>query len=311
MIVAIIIILICVLLFVVYGLIGRYFYDIALNPKSDKEFVLKHIEDGEDPIEKVKRQEWLNRYSIDVYVNSSHNGNLKLHAYEVKAEKETNKWVIAIHGYMGEGKGLAYHAQEFYKRGYNVLVPDLRGHGTSEGDYIGMGWHDRLDIVDWINHIITKRDKDAKIYIFGISMGSATTMMTLGEDLPSNVMLAISDCGYTSTWDEFAFQLKQLFKLSTFPALYAANSYCKLKAHYDLKKSSSVEQLKKAKVPVLFIHGDSDDFVPYKMLDQVYEATNSPKEKLVIEGAGHGLAATVNPELYWKKIDEFIDKYGA
>lgn len=306
-----VLLVICLILFILYFQVGRYFYNIALNPKTEKDFVLKHIEDGEDPIEKVKRQKWLNDYSIDVYVNSSSNGNLKLHAYELKHEKEPNEWVIAIHGYMGEGKGLAYHAQEFYKRGYNVLVPDLRGHGTSEGDYIGMGWHDRLDIVDWINYIITRRNKDAKIMIFGISMGAATTMMTLGENLPSNVILAISDCGYTSTWDEFAFQLKQLFKLSTFPALDAANSYCKLKAHYDFKESSSVNQLKKCKIPVLFIHGDADDFVPYKMLDEVYEATNSPKEKLVIEGAGHGLAATVNTELYWKTIDEFISKYGA
>lgn len=311
MIATIIIITILILLLIVYVLIGRYFYDIALNPKTDKEFVLKHIEDGEDPIKKAERQKWLYRYSIDVYLNSTNNGNLKLHAYELKHEHKTDKWVIAIHGYMGEGKGLAYHAQEFYNRGYNVLVPDLRGHGTSEGNYIGMGWHDRLDIVDWINHIITKRDENAKIMIFGISMGAATTMMTLGENLPKNVILAISDCGYTSTWDEFAFQLKQLFKLPTFPALDAANSYCKYKAHYDLKESSSIEQLKKAKVPVLFIHGDKDDFVPFKMMNDEFNATNSPKEKLIVEGAGHGLAATVNPELYWKKIDEFIDKYGA
>ena len=196
----------------------------------------------------------------------------------------------------------------FYKKGYNVLVPDLRCHGLSEGNYIGMGWHDRLDIIDWINYIIDK-DDSSKIILFGTSMGAATTMMTTGENLPSNVKLAICDCGYTSVWDEFEYQLKENFKLPKFPVLYATNTVCKVIANYDLKEASSIKQIEKSKTPTLFIHGTNDTYVPFYMLDEVYEAENSEKEKLEVEGAVHCGSVNTNPELYWNTIDNFIDKY--
>lgn len=301
------VVVICILLIIAYYLIGNYFYNIALNPKTDKTFVLGNLEQTEE--KKLLWEEqlnWLKENSNDIYIESTNNGKLKLHSYEIHNESDT--WVIAIHGYMSQGSSMIGFAKEFDKRGYNVLIPDLRGLGLSEGDYIGMGWHDRLDTIDWINYLISK-NSEIKIILFGISMGAATTMMTIGEDLPSNVKLAIVDCGYTSVWDEFKYQLKQLFNLPEFPVLYAANTVCNMKAKYSFKEASSVEQLKKSKTPTLFIHGDIDDFVPYEMLDKVYNAANSEKEKLIIEGAGHGLASTVNFELYWKTVDRFIEKY--
>ena len=130
-----------------------------------------------------------------MYITSTNNGNLKLHAYEINANPQYNVWVIVIHGYTGQGSGMTGFAQRFTARGYNVLMVDLRGHGKSEGNYVGMGIHDRLDIVDWINYLIEK-DSERKIMLFGISMGAATTMMVTGENLPTNVKLAIEDCGY-------------------------------------------------------------------------------------------------------------------
>ena len=200
------------------------------------------------------------------------------------------------------------YAKQFYERGYNVLLLDLRGHGKSEGNYIGMGWYDRLDVIDWINYLIEKNSK-SKILLFGISMGGATTMMTTGEELPENVKLAIADCGYTSVWDEFRYQLKQIYRLPEFPALYAADSICKIKNNFSFKEASAIKQLKKSKTPTLFIHGSEDTYVPFKMLDIVYEAASCPKEKLVIKNAGHCMSRNTNPELYWNTIDNFIKKY--
>lgn len=170
-----------------------------------------------------------------------------------------------------------------------------------------MGWHDRLDIIDWINYLI-KKDPHAKIIIFGVSMGAATTMMTTGENLPSNVKLAIADCGYTSAWEQFGYNLKQVFHLPKFPVLYLASRACKKHANYKIQEASSIEQVKKSKTPTLFIHGSSDTFVPYKMLDEIYNSASCKKEKLVVEGAEHGVSANVNPELYWSTIDKFINK---
>ena len=137
-------------------------------------------------------------------------------------------------------------------------------------------------------------------------MGAATVMMATGENVPSNVKVAIEDCGYTSVWDEFKIQLKSLFGLPSFPVLNAASTISNIKAGYDLKEGSSIEQLKKSKTPTLFIHGSEDKFVPFYMLDEVYNVATCKKDKLVIEGAAHAESDRVNPDLYWSKIDEFI-----
>lgn len=294
----ILLIIILTVLTTAYFMIGNYFYNIALNPNTSKEFVLGETTELRDP--------WLNQNAKDVYITTSNNGNLKLHSYEI--DNNSDIWAIVIHGYYGKGQDMVYFAQEYYNRGYNVLVVDLRGHGQSQGDYIGMGWHDRLDIIDWANYIINK-DSNSKIILHGVSMGAATVMMATGEVLPDNVKVAIEDCGYTSIWDEFEMQLKLLYNLPAFPALNAASAVCRIRAGYMLEEGSSVEQVKKSQTPTLFIHGDQDRFVPYEMLDVVYESANCEKQKLVIEGAAHAVASSVNPKLYWDTIDEFIGKY--
>ena len=303
----IIVIILILILIGLYFIVGNYFYNIALSPKTSKTFVLgedaKEVEKQEE--KGLEKEDWLTEKSEEVYITSSNNGNIKLHAYQITNTQSSDIWVIAIHGYSGQGKDMTYYAQEFYNRGYNVLVVDLRGHGQSEGDYIGMGWHDRLDIIDWANFLITK-NSDCKIILHGVSMGGATVMMATGENLPNNVKVAIEDCGYTSIWDEFEEQLKQLYNLPTFPVLNAASTICKIKAGYKIEEGSAIEQVKKSKTPTLFIHGELDSFVPFEMLDKVYEAANCKKEKLVIEGAAHAESSTINPELYWKTIDRFI-----
>ena len=134
-------------------------------------------------------------------------------------------------------------------------------------------------------------------------------MMVSGEELPDNVKLVIEDCGYSSVWDEFSFQMGSLFHLPDFPLLNAAELVCKIRAGYGFREASAVEQVKKCKLPTLFIHGDEDNFVPFAMLDKVYDAATCEKEKLVVQGASHGMACSTDTELYWKTVDAFTDKY--
>ena len=305
----IVLIVILLVLTILYFVVGNYFYEIALNPKSSKTFVLGEVEESEQQKEsRIQTENWLDEISNDVYITTSNNGKLKLHAYEIINEKNTDIWSIVIHGYCSQGKDMTYYAKQYYNKGYNVLILDLRGHGKSEGDYIGMGWHDRLDIIDWTNYLINK-NPNSKIILHGVSMGAATAMMATGENLPNNIKVAIEDCGYSSIWDEFKMQLKVLFNLPEFPVLNAASAVCKIRAGYMLEEGSAVEQVRKSKTPTLFIHGDLDSFVPFEMLDIVYQAASCEKEKLVIKGAAHAEASSVNPNLYWETIDEFIEKY--
>ncbi|MFZ2601126.1 MAG: alpha/beta hydrolase, partial [Lactococcus lactis] len=172
----------------------------------------------------------------------------------------------------------------------------------------GMGWDDRKDMLLWIAKIIQK-DPQAEIVLLGVSMGGATVMNTSGEKLPSSVKAIVEDCGFTSTGDVFAYQLKQLYGLPKFPVLYAANTVVKIRAGYDIFKSSTIKQVAKSKIPILFIHGDKDTFVPFKMLNPLYDAAKVDKEKLIVHGAGHGESEKVNPDLYWSHVWDFVGKY--
>jgi len=307
----IIIIASLLVIIIIAGLIfaGNYFYDLAVNPNSSKEMVFGPEDDAVEVSAKEKtRVAWLMDSSNykDCYRISD--DGLKLHGYEIDNTAASNVWVITVHGYTSQGREMSDFAKNFNEMGYNVLIPDLRGHGESEGDYIGMGWDDREDIISWINYIIEK-DNNAKIVLHGISMGGGAVMMTSGEELPSNVKSIIEDCGYTSAWDEFSYQLDTLFGYPEFPILNMASLVTKVRAGYWLGDASAINQVAKAKVPMLFIHGDKDDFVPYYMLDEVYNVANCEKEKVTVEGAGHAQAATVNPELYWSSVKNFINKH--
>lgn len=217
-------------------------------------------------------------------------------------------WLIAVHGYRGNHSHMFTIASFYGLQGYNVLLPDLRGCGESEGDYLGMGWPDRKDMLQWIGWII-QRDPEARIVLHGISMGGATVIMTAGEELPSQVKAIVEDCGYTSVWDIFKDEMDVLFHLPAFPVLHTANLISSLRAGYSFAEASSLEQVKKAKVPMLFIHGEKDHFVHTDMVYPLYEACPTEKRLLVVEGAGHGSSYTMDPDLYFGTVFDFIAPY--
>ena len=284
------------------SLVGVLFYNLALNANYSKDIIYAEYND-ENLNDAQKWLEEKSNYS-DKYIESY--DKLQLHSYVVT--QNSNKWAIVVHGYGGSGKLMSDKSKYFYDMGYNVLIPDLRGHGKSEGDYIGMGWKDRLDIISWINFII-KENPNAEIVLHGTSMGAATVLMTSGENLPSNVKAIVADCAYTSAWDEFSYQLETYLKVPSYYILNVTNMVTKLKAGYSLKEASALECVKKATVPILFIHGDKDKFVPYSMMDKLYDATSSPKEKLTIDGGEHANSDLVSPFLYWLTVEDFLNQY--
>ncbi|MDL4842212.1 alpha/beta hydrolase [Aquibacillus rhizosphaerae] len=303
------------ILVIAYGLVGNYFYNFALNPSKEKDFLEgnPHLAESEAVSAAVVEasnlldEEFIEKHPGNkVSITSSDNLALKANMY--KNENNNHKWAIVVHGYTGNSTQMTRWIRNFHEKGYSVLAPDLRGHGESEGDYIGMGWHDRLDMLQWIE-TITNDEPEAEIALLGVSMGGATVMMASGEKLPANVKVIIEDCGYSSVMDVFTYQLDDLFGLPRFPIMNAANTLTNIRAGYDLNEASAIKQVAKSTTPMLFIHGEDDSFVPFQMLDEVYNAADVEKDRLIIPGAGHGEAEKVDPERYWNKVWGFVNKY--
>ncbi|MFD2115169.1 alpha/beta fold hydrolase [Paenibacillus yanchengensis] len=302
-----------------------YFYNVAI--KRNKKQFLKNNKDLEQPdhpsddVEVVEITEehiqptpvfdadWVNSQSFETWQLTSEDG-LKLVGYYIPAKIKTNKTVLLAHGYTSQGKDMGGFAKFYYERlGYNVFMPDSRGHGASEGNYIGFGWIDRKDYLLWIKEVINKIGNNAQIVLHGISMGGAAVMMISGEKLPEQVKVIIEDCGYTSVEDELKYQLKRMYKLPSFPILQTTSLLTKVRAGYHFHEASSLKQLENNNTPMLFIHGDADTFVPSEMVWQVYDACKAEKDVLIIEGAAHGMAFSVGRSIYEKKVTEFIANY--
>lgn len=291
---------------------GNFFYDLALNRYGDRSAVIdspqNEVDYGEEPEKRYSiDRAWFDESGWTMAQIDSRDGT-PLVSYVIENEDPTGNWVIISHGYGSAGWFMVSWARQFYQWGYNVLMPDARGCGQSGGQYYGMGWDDRWDLIDWIDQVNDWHAPN-NIVLYGISMGGATVMMATGEALPENVRAAVEDCGYTSAYEEFSYQLRGIFGLPSFPLMQFSSAVARARAGYWLHEADSVKQLQKSVTPTLFIHGAKDTFVPAYMVDVLYEAAVTEKEKLVIEGAGHGGASTTDPELFWGTIKTFLDRH--
>lgn len=224
-------------------------------------------------------------------------------------ENESHNWVLLLHGYTGWKEEMYPIAYEYAKRGYQVLVPDMRCSGESGGDFIGMGWTDRLDNMLWLDTIL-QMDANAQIVIHGQSMGGACALMMAGEELPQNVLAAVSDSAYTDAYRIFKKQLKDWFHIPGFPLVDGASLMLQVRGGYSLKEASALEAVKKSSLPLLFIHGEEDAFVPVEMAYELYDAADCEKEILIVEGAGHAQAPDKAPKEYYETVFSFLEAHG-
>lgn len=234
---------------------------------------------------------------------------LKLHAayFPPINENSTKKRVvICFHGYTSQGlKDFIGLTDYYFKNGYAMLHPDARAHGDSEGKYIGFGCLDRKDALGWVNWVIEKCGEDVEIILHGISMGGATVLMASGLELPPQVKGIVSDCAFTSPKEVFTHVLKTMYHIPSFPIMQGAELMNKKLAGYGMDECNAKREVAKAKVPILFVHGSKDTFVPVKMCHEIYDCCASPKKKLIIEGAAHAESYFKNMTAYEKALDEF------
>ena len=249
-----------------------------------------------------KTEKWLAEAQISEVSVTADDGAV-LYADMLDTNK-SHKWAILLHGYKRTRERVYNYGRYYAEQGFGLIMPDLRGHGKSGGAFIGMGWLDRTDIIKWAELIIS-RDPEAQIVLHGVSMGGAAVLMTSGEKLPANIKCVVSDCAYSSVWEEFSDVMKQYTGLPDFPLMYTTSFFAKLAAGYSYDEASSLAQVKKSPLPILFIHGSSDTFVKPYMAEKLYEA--HPNGKLIlIEGAEHGQAMYIDPETYFDSVFAFL-----
>lgn len=233
---------------------------------------------------------------------------LKLHATWFP-QGDQKKIVICFHGYTSEGMKDYIGLSGYYlKKGYSMLLVDERAHGQSEGTYIGFGCLDRKDALGWINWVRDNCGEDVQILLHGTSMGGATVLMASSLELPPQVKGIISDCAFTSPKEVFTHVLKKMMHMPAFPMIQIADLLNRHFAGYGLDECDAAEEVKQAKVPILFIHGSADTFVPCQMCESVYKNCSAPKEKLIIEGAAHAEAYYKDTARYEAALSEFTDK---
>lgn len=230
------------------------------------------------------------------------------HFVPPEQKKETaHLWAVLVHGY-GRNQDFARdYAEEYLKRGYQVLTPDLRAAGRSEGTYITMGAKESEELVLWAEKIL-EADPEAKISLHGVSMGAATVMMASALEVP-HLYAVIEDCGYTSAYEMFSQQVEKLFGLPSFPIMDCVDVVARFRTGVAVSDMAPLKKVASAKVPILFIHGDKDGLVPYSMMSQLYDAANAPgKERMTIPGAAHAAAKNTMPRAYFGQVFDFLDK---
>lgn len=256
------------------------------------------------------RKEWLLSQPLEHVTVKSLDG-LTLHGDFLASEYPSSRLAILGHGYTSSGlSNCSAISKFFYGLGYNCLIVDHRAHGRSEGDYVGFGILDRYDWRIWIDSMEERLGSDVEIVLYGVSMGATIAVMTAGfPDLPASVKAVIADCAFTSPYDVFAHILKRDYHLPPFPIMNINEQLCRAKAGYGFKDYSTLEAVRSTSVPMLFIHGREDDFVPLWMSEKNYEACRSPKDILIVDNAAHGASYFENSGIYEQKVEEFLDMY--
>lgn len=254
-----------------------------------------------------RKDEWYLSESWRELVEICACDGVTLCANSVRAETETDRWIIVMHGYRIDAREMSEFIYRFHCDGWNVLAPDQRAHGFSGGEFTTFGALEKYDMRQWVEFII-KSNPNAKIVLFGGSMGAATVLLTTGLSLPENVKAAVSDSAFVSA----AALLKRLLKykkIPRFPIIPLLFLYVRVRYGVDLKQTDVLSAVRRSATPTLFLHGDKDLVVPFDMLQTLYDAASCEKQMTVCPGAQHTQGYAVNFEMYWDTVLGFVNKY--
>lgn len=303
----IILIIIAILIIVFFLATGLYIF---------KSTVTRELHD----IEKSYTRYVENNLFDEALYNSASKEDITLKSFDglnltstlIMNENPTNKFIVLVHGVSICYVGSLKYFDIFYKNGFNVLIVNQRRHGKSEGKYSTYGFYEKYDVNMWIEYLKSRFGNDIILGLHGESMGAGTVMETI--PLNDSIKFVIEDCGYSNFHELIGFQITHAYKNRLVrkilrPSLIFANFFMKTKAKFSMKKIVPIDIVSSTSLPMMFIHGKEDYFVPWYMAVDLYKAkTKGYKELYLVEGAKHAEALEVNKILYEKKIMTFIEK---
>lgn len=242
----------------------------------------------------------------DVFITSF--DGLRLHAKFYAASERKAPVQIMFHGYKSSAeRDFCGGLREGIDGGFNVLLVDQRAHGESEGKYLTFGVNERFDCLSWASYAAERFGNDVKIYLYGISMGAATVLMASALPLPKSVSGIVADCGYTSPKAIICSVLRD-HHVPAAPVYAVACLGARLFCGFDLDSASALDALSRSHIPVLFIHGDDDRFVPCHMSRENFEASAAEHKKLlIVHNAGHGLSYMLDRPAYLSALHSFLE----
>ena len=297
-------------LLLIVGLLSVYFI-YFFSMKFDRENPKPDLLMGKDLPDFIRATDAVTARIKDAYpheeVSVKSDEGLALYGDLYLNRNPTDKTVICVHGYNSCGyNDFSPMVEPILKHGCNCLLIDQRHYGRSGGRFTGFGILESKDLLKWIA-LVNDMFPGGKIVLYGISMGAATVMQACALDLPETVAGIVEDCGFTSPRAEFAAVLKNIAHLPSFPLLNILAVLSKALLGLDIG-SDSRKCVAAAKIPMLFVHGNADAFIPVSMCKECYDACAGEKEIVIYEGAGHGQSHFKHPERYENDFFSFINR---
>ncbi|MEG1742923.1 MAG: alpha/beta hydrolase [Clostridia bacterium] len=220
---------------------------------------------------------------------------------------DNKKIMLFFHGYRSAAEQDFGGAVDFYySLGYTIVFADQRSCGKSEGKYTTYGIKERYDCLEWVNYLTARFKNDAQIILCGVSMGASTVLMASSLKLPQTVKGIIADCGYSSPKEIIETVAKKSIKIPTPLIWFFLSPMAHIFGGFGFDEASPEREVSKTKLPILFVHGKSDTFVPTYMSEKNYNSCKSKKILLLTEDADHVQSYLKNESDYKKNVIEFL-----
>ncbi len=271
-------------------------------------------------IERAMEQEIKQEYIKKGYYESLEKESFTLTSHEgysidcqlIKNPLPSEKYIVFCHGYGFNRIGSLKYVDIFLKEGFNVVLYDHRNSGESEGEYTTMGYYEKEDLKKVIDYIYNRFGDHSLVGTHGESMGAATVLLHCAED--KRVKFVIADCPYSDLRKQLAYRLKIEHKLPQFPFLDIASLFSKIRAGFFFGQISPIKVIAAhnglADMPIMFIHGDADAYIPVEMTEDMYKVKKGYKKLYLAKGADHAISVCVDRDKYTNEIHDFLVDVG-